>query len=106
MPADPAADRSSSPDAWRIVVAGGGIAALEALAGLRALAGERVSATLLAPERAFSYRPLSTAVPFTFREERTRALEELARGLGAAFVRDWLAKHAAGASSIATRARW
>src|SRR5215211_982049 len=75
----------------RVVVAGGGIAALEALSGLRALAGDRVEATLLAPAVSFSYRPLSTAVPFTFREERTRPLAELAEGLGARFVRDALA---------------
>src|SRR5215217_61340 len=76
----------------RVVVAGGGIAALEVLAGLRALAGERVEATLLAPDRSFCYRPLSTAVPFTFRDERTRPLKELAGGLGADFVRDGLAQ--------------
>lgn len=76
----------------RVVVAGGGIAALEVLSGLRALAGDRVEATLLAPVSTFSYRPLSTAVPFTFREERTRELNELADGLGARFVRDGLAQ--------------
>src|SRR3712207_2142718 len=76
----------------RVLVAGGGIAALEALAGLRGLAGERLDLTLLAPDRSFSYRPLSTAIPFTFREERTRPLEELASGLGASFVRDELAQ--------------
>jgi sulfide:quinone oxidoreductase len=76
----------------RLLVAGGGIAALEALAGVRALAGDRVEATLLAPVDAFSYRPLSTAVPFAFREERTRSLADLASGLGASFVRDGLAQ--------------
>jgi len=76
----------------RVVVAGGGIAALEVLAGLRALAGERVQATLLCPERSFSYRPLSTAVPFRFRNVRTRGLKELAGGLGATLVRDGLAQ--------------
>ena len=75
----------------RVLVAGGGIAALEALAGLHALARERVEPTLLAPEASFSYRPLSTAVPFTFHEERRRSLAELAGGLGARFVRDALA---------------
>src|SRR5919108_1328573 len=76
----------------RVVVAGGGIAALEALAGLHALAGDRVDATLLAPEPSFSYRPLSTALPFTFREERTRALADVADDLQARFVRDGLAE--------------
>ena len=74
----------------RVVVAGGGIAALEVLAGLRALAGERVTSTLVAPVTGFSFRPLSTAVPFTFRGERTRTLAELASGLGARFVHDGL----------------
>jgi sulfide:quinone oxidoreductase len=76
----------------RVLVAGGGIAALEVLTGLRTLAGDRVQATLLCPERSFSYRPLSTAVPFRFRKERTRDLEELAGGLGATLVRDGLAQ--------------
>ena len=62
----------------RVVVAGGGIAALEVLAGLSALAGERVTPTLIAPVANFSFRPLSTAAPFTFRGERSRTLAELA----------------------------
>jgi sulfide:quinone oxidoreductase len=74
----------------RVVVAGGGIAALEVLAGLHALAGERVTPTLVAPVTSFAFRPLSTAAPFTFRGERTRTLAELAGGLGASFVRDGL----------------
>ena len=74
----------------RVVVAGGGIAALEVLAGLSALAGERVTPTLIAPVANFSFRPLSTAAPFTFREERSRTLAELAGGLGARFVHDGL----------------
>lgn len=76
----------------RVVIAGGGIAALEALAGVRALAGERVEVTLLAPVGTFSYRPLSTAVPFTFHKERTRSLAELAGDLGARFVHQGLAQ--------------
>ena len=74
----------------RVLVAGGGIAALEVLAGLRALAGERVTSTLVAPVTSFSFRPLSTAMPFTLRRERSRELAELAGGLGASFVHDGL----------------
>jgi sulfide:quinone oxidoreductase len=76
----------------RVIVAGGGIAALETLTGLKALAGERVDATLLALNRTFSYRPLSMATPFTFLEERTPSLDDLARGVGARFVHDGLAE--------------
>ena len=48
--------------------------------------------TLLAPVGTFSYRPLSTAVPFTFHMERTRSLAELAGDLGARFVHQGLAQ--------------
>lgn len=89
-------------EVMRVVVAGGGIAALEVIAGFHALAGDRVRATLLSPVASFSYRPLSTAVPFTFREERTRRLDELAGGLGAAFVHDALAHVDVGRDRILT----
>jgi sulfide:quinone oxidoreductase len=87
----------------RVVISGAGIAALEALAGLHALARGRVEATLLAPDTTFSYRPLSGAIPFTFRDERTVPLEELADGLGARFVRDGLAEVDDGRGRLLTR---
>jgi sulfide:quinone oxidoreductase len=87
---------SSAPlvkgDTVRVVVAGGGIAALETLAGLHVLAGDRVETTLLAPDRSFAYRPLSMATPFALLDERSRPLDELARGVGATFVRHRLAQ--------------
>ncbi len=48
----------------RIVVAGGGIAALEAVLGLRALAGLRVAIELIAPEAELRYPPLDVVEPF------------------------------------------
>jgi sulfide:quinone oxidoreductase len=50
--------------ALRVVIAGGGVAALEALLALRALAEERVEIDLIAPLREFVYRPLSVLEPF------------------------------------------
>jgi sulfide:quinone oxidoreductase len=47
-----------------IVIAGGGVAGLEALLGLRAVAGDRVHVTLVAPDPDFTYRPLAVAEPF------------------------------------------
>jgi len=41
----------------RVVVAGAGIAGLEALLALRALGGARVQLTLVAPDDEFIYRP-------------------------------------------------
>ena len=47
-----------------IVIAGGGVASIEALLGLRTIAGDRVRLTLVAPDRDFTYRPLAVAEPF------------------------------------------
>jgi sulfide:quinone oxidoreductase len=48
----------------RVLVAGGGIAAIEALLALRALAGHLISVTLLAPEAELVYRPVTVAEAF------------------------------------------
>jgi sulfide:quinone oxidoreductase len=48
----------------RVLIAGGGVAALEALLALDALAGGRLTVELLAPERHFAYRPLTVGEPF------------------------------------------
>ena len=49
---------------FRVVIAGGGVAGLEALLALRDMAGDRVDLTLLAPETEFVYRPMAVAEPF------------------------------------------
>lgn len=41
----------------RVVIAGGGVAALETLLALRALVGGRVEITVLSPDRQFVYGP-------------------------------------------------
>ena len=48
----------------RVLIAGGGVAGLEALLALRDLAGDRVELTLLSPEAEFVYRPMAVAEPF------------------------------------------
>ena len=48
----------------RVLVAGGGTAAVEAVLALRELAGERVQVELLAPGDALHPRPLSVLIPF------------------------------------------
>jgi sulfide:quinone oxidoreductase len=47
-----------------IVIAGGGVAGLEALLALRSMARDKVRLTLIAPDSDFSYRPLAVAEPF------------------------------------------
>ncbi len=71
--------------AMRVLIAGGGVAALEAALALRALAEERVSVELLGSEPHFWYRPLSVAEPFALGEARHFELSELAPKAGASF---------------------
>jgi sulfide:quinone oxidoreductase len=52
------------PRPLQVLVAGGGVAGLEALLALRDLAGERVELTLLSPEAEFVYRPMAVAEPW------------------------------------------
>ena len=58
---------SPSGKAVRVVIAGGGVAGLEATVALRALAEDRVTLQLVAPEREFTYRPLAVVEPFRVR---------------------------------------
>ena len=66
----------------KVVIAGGGVAGLEAALALRGLAGERVDMTMLAPEPEFVYRPLRVREPFAGSEARHYALDEIARDIG------------------------
>ena len=73
-------------DTIRVLIAGGGVAALEAALTLRDLAGDLVSVQLIAPEDRFSYRPLAVAEPFGLAEARQFPMEELAAAAGATFT--------------------
>jgi NADH dehydrogenase FAD-containing subunit len=48
----------------RVAICGGGVAAIEALLGLRALLGLAPHVELIAPNRRFVYEPLAVAEPF------------------------------------------
>jgi sulfide:quinone oxidoreductase len=76
-------DDSMAGGRFRVVVAGGGVAALEAMVALRELAGELVDVTILAPEAEFSYRPLAVAEPFDLGTVQRFPLAVLARACGA-----------------------
>src|SRR3954447_13244168 len=54
-----------APTPLRVLIAGGGVAALESVLALRALAGDRVTVELLAPGADFAHRPYSVRSPFT-----------------------------------------
>jgi len=64
-------------DRPRVLIAGGGVAALEALLALRAIVGHRVELTLLSREREFVYRPVTVAEAFDRAEARAYQLAEI-----------------------------
>jgi sulfide:quinone oxidoreductase len=72
--------------ATRVVIAGGGVAALEAALALRELAEERVEIELVGPEPHFWYRPLSVAEPFGLGETNRYELAALVSAAGATFT--------------------
>jgi sulfide:quinone oxidoreductase len=73
-----------------VVIAGSGVAGLEAMIALRALGGERVDLTLLDAEDEYAYEPLSVGEPFGVSEVRRYPLERLAAEHGARFLRGWV----------------
>src|SRR6266516_7531223 len=75
-----------SGGAANVLIAGGGVAALEAALALRALGEERVEVELLAPEFHFWYRPLAVAEPFRLGTAMHFELAELATAAGAIFT--------------------
>ena len=76
----------------KVLIAGGGVAGVEALLAFAAVAPDRVSVELMAPEPDFVYRPLSVAEPFERAMVRRLPLAELAAEHGARYRPDALAE--------------
>jgi sulfide:quinone oxidoreductase len=74
----------------RLVVAGAGIAGLEALVVLHTLAPGRVEARIVDPAGSFHLRPLDVGEPFGLYTARRYPLAEIASDLGAGLVSDRL----------------
>ncbi len=75
----------------RVLIAGGGVAALEAVLALNDLAGERVEIRVLAPNEEFVYRPMTVREPFAFARASHYPLAPILERLGAELLRDELA---------------
>jgi sulfide:quinone oxidoreductase len=71
----------------RVVIAGGGVAALEAVLALRALSATHFEIDLVAPDTEFHGRPLSVAEPFGLVQHRHLGLHEFAAEHSAHFHR-------------------
>ena len=66
-----------------VVIAGGGVAALEATLALRELAADRVALQLVAPESEFIYRPLAVVEQFRVGEVERFSIRRLTEAAGA-----------------------
>ncbi|MGD9736051.1 MAG: FAD-dependent oxidoreductase [Solirubrobacterales bacterium] len=69
----------------RVVIAGGGVAALEAALALRELAGERAEVEIFSPRREFVYRPYAVGKPFGAAPIKSYDVAALATRCGAGF---------------------
>jgi sulfide:quinone oxidoreductase len=92
----------SPHDKFRVVIAGGGVAALEAMVALRVLAEDRVDVTLVAPDSVFVYRPLAVAEPFGLGAVARFPLATLTAGCGARYEQGALELVSSEAHSIYT----
>jgi sulfide:quinone oxidoreductase len=82
----------SATGQFEVVVAGGGVAGLEASLALRDLAGDRINLTLLSPQAEFVERPMTVREPFAFARAPRFPLAEIAADVGAALVPDALSR--------------
>src|SRR5215216_3929205 len=83
-----------------VVIAGAGVAGLEAMIALRQLARDRVALTMLAPEREFVYKPLSVGDPFALGPALHTPVAEITLDLNADLIRDGLAAVDADAHNV------
>jgi sulfide:quinone oxidoreductase len=70
-----------------VLIAGGGVAGLETLLALRALAGDRVDIAVLSPDPWFVNRSMSVAQPFKAKRSRGLAMQGVTAELGVVWHR-------------------
>lgn len=91
---------TDSPDGGaQVLIVGGGFAGVEAVLALRALAGDRVTLRLLAPDPVFHYRPSATSEPFDLAPSRSYDLRAILADVGARF-------HQSRLEAVASRRRF
>jgi sulfide:quinone oxidoreductase len=87
-----------------VLIAGGGVAGLEALLALRDLAGDLVDLTLLAPEAEFVYRPMAVVEPFGRGRADRRLLADIVSEFGAGLIQSALVEVDSGGGAAVTGA--
>jgi sulfide:quinone oxidoreductase len=87
-----------------VVVVGSGVAGLETVMALRALAGGRPNITLVTPESEFEYRPLAVGEPFDLGTPQRHELDRIATDFDVELVHDRLDRVAPGGQRVYTSA--
>jgi sulfide:quinone oxidoreductase len=82
----PNAPSASHPGKLRVLIAGGGVAALEAALALAELAPERTEVTVIAPNTEFVYRPMVVREPFAYARARRYPLAQIVSDAGATLL--------------------
>jgi sulfide:quinone oxidoreductase len=85
---DPTSTTQQESARFEVLIAGGGVAGLEAAFALRDLAGDRVHITVLTPGSDFVYRPNAVKEPFTLGSAQHYPLAALVKDTGAELVHD------------------
>lgn len=82
---------SEDPDQrLKVLIAGGGVAALEAALALSEFAPNQTSRTLLTSSEEFVYRPMTVVEPFAYPPARRYPLAQIAEDAGAQLIADTL----------------
>jgi sulfide:quinone oxidoreductase len=69
-----------------VIIAGAGIAGLETALALQALAADRTTVTMLAPDAEFIYRPMTVGEPFALPRAQHHDLRSMVHDAGASLV--------------------
>src|ERR1035437_9163898 len=80
----------TSSDKLSVVIAGGGVAAMETALALADLAPERTDVTVIAPNPEFVYRPMTVREPFAYGAARRYPLASIVGDAGAKLLADEL----------------
>jgi sulfide:quinone oxidoreductase len=78
--------KGSHPEALRVVIVGGGVAALEAVLALADLGRDRTEMMVIAPNTEFVYRPMVVGEPFAHGAARRYPLLPIVRDAGATLL--------------------
>ena len=83
--------QASHPEKLRVLIVGGGVAALEGALALGDLAPDHTDVTVIAPNDEFVYRPMTVREPFAYGAARRYPLAPIVRGAGAKLLTGELA---------------